>query len=144
MKTYLGWTEIIANHYRTDHDLKSHSDGSGKDLSVMDGNDKVLPWVWEDSMGIDRLMLALLDIGLKEEGEKVMMKLAPEIAPFTVAVFPLVNRDGLDGKAFEIYKSLKDKFDVFYDDSGSIGRRYARQDEIGTPFCITIDYDTMK
>jgi glycyl-tRNA synthetase len=144
VKTSLGWTEIIANHYRTDHDLKSHSVGSGKDLSIMEDNEKLLPWVWEDSMGIDRLMLALMDIGLKEEGERSYLKLSPEVSPYHVALFPLVNKDGLDEKAFEVYKSLKDKFDVFYDDSGSIGRRYARQDEVGTPFCVTIDYDTMQ
>jgi glycyl-tRNA synthetase len=142
VKTSLGWTEIIANHYRADHDLKSHSEGSGVDLSVMDVDEKVLPWVWEDSMGIDRLVLALLDIGLKKEGERVYLKLSPEVSPYQVAVFPLVNKDGIDSKALEVYNLLKDKFDVFYDDSGSIGRRYARQDEIGTPFCITIDYDT--
>jgi len=144
VKTSLGWTEIIANHYRADHDLKSHSEGSGANLTVMDGEEKVLPWIWEDSMGIDRLMLVLLDIGLKEKGERVYLKLSPEVSPYQIAVFPLVNKGGLDNKAFEIYKTLKEKFDAFYDDSGSIGRRYARQDEIGTPFCITIDYDTMK
>jgi len=144
VKTSLGWTEVIANHYRADHDLKSHSEGSGANLTVMDGEEKVLPWIWEDSMGIDRLMLVLLDIGLKEKGERVYLKLSPEVSPYQIAVFPLVNKGGLDNKAFEIYKTLKEKFDAFYDDSGSIGRRYARQDEIGTPFCITIDYDTMK
>lgn len=142
VKTSLGWTEVIANHYRTDHDLKSHSEGSGVDLSVMDVDEKVLPWVWEDSMGIDRLLLVLMDIGFKKEGERVYLKLTPEISPYQVAIFPLVSKDGLDGKAIEIYNVLKEKFDTFYDDSGSIGRRYARQDEIGTPFCITIDYDT--
>lgn len=144
VKTSLGWTEIIANHYRADHDLKSHSQGSEIDLSVMDGTEKVLPWVWEDSMGVDRLLLALLDIGLNKEDDRTYIKLSPEISPYQLAILPLVNKEGLDKKASDIYNSLKEKLDVFYDDSGSIGRRYARQDEIGTPFCITIDFDTMK
>jgi glycyl-tRNA synthetase len=144
VKTSTGWLEIIANHYRSDHDLKSHSDGSGKEMSVMVDEKKVLPWVWEDSMGIDRLVFALMDIGLKEGDKRTFMKLSPEVSPFQAAVFPLVKKDGLAEKAREVHKMLKNNFDVFYDESGSVGRRYARQDEIGTPFCITIDYDTMK
>ncbi len=144
VKTSLGWTEIIANHYRTDHDLRSHSEGSETDLSVMDGNEKILPWVWEDSMGVDRLLLALLDVGLRDDSKRMFLKLSKEISPYQLAVFPLVNKDGLNEKAREVFDMLKDKFDVFFDESGSIGRRYARQDEIGTPFCVTIDYDTMK
>lgn len=148
IKTSLGWTEIVANHYRADHDLGSHSKGSGKDLSVMDGEKKVLPWVWEDSMGIDRIVYALLDTNYSEKeikGEKrVVLKLLPLIAPYTIGVFPLVNKDGLDKKAKEVYDKIKTCFDAFYDDKGSIGKMYARQDEAGTPFCITIDYDTMK
>ena len=144
VKTSLGWTEIIANNYRTDHDLKSHSDGSKTDLSVIDGTEKVLPWVWEDSMGIDRLVWTLLDIGYRTEGERTYLKIVPSLAAFQVAIFPIVNKDGIDDKAKAIYDSLQDKFDVFYDSSGSIGRRYARQDEVGTPFCITVDYDSMQ
>jgi glycyl-tRNA synthetase len=144
--TSLGWTEVVANHYRTDHDLKSHSKGSGQDLSVIDGEEKVLPWVWEDSFGVDRSVFAVLDNAYDEEeveGEKrIVLRLDPKVAPYKVAVFPLVNKDGIDTKAKEVYRLLKEEFPAVYDDSGSIGKRYRRMDEVGTPFCITIDYKT--
>jgi glycyl-tRNA synthetase len=146
--TSFGWTEIVANHYRSDHDLKSHSKGSGQDLSVIDGNEKVLPWVWEDSFGVDRTVFAVLDNAYTEETVKdenrIVLKLNPNIAPIQVAIFPLVSKDKLPELAQEVCNELKDCYKCFYDESGSIGKRYRRMDEIGTPFCITIDFDSLK
>jgi glycyl-tRNA synthetase len=146
--TSLGWTEIVANHYRADHDLKSHSKGSGQDLSVIDGTEKVLPWVWEDSFGVDRTVFAVFDNAYIEEeveGEtRIVLKLNPKIAPYKAAIFPLVNKDEIPELAKKVYAMLKPCYSVFYDDSGSIGKRYRRMDEIGTPFCITIDYESLK
>jgi glycyl-tRNA synthetase len=146
--TSLGWIEIVANHYRSDHDLKSHTNGSGQDLSVIDGEEKVLPWVWEDSFGVDRTVFAVLDNAYNEENVKgktrTVLKLNPKVAPYTVAVFPLVNKDKLPKLAEEVHNELKCCYKCFYDSSGSIGKRYRRMDEIGTPFCITIDYDSLK
>ena len=90
------------------------------------------------------MLYSLIDLFYKKEKDKIILKLPVSIAPITASVFPLVNKDDLDKKAKEVYKILKNQFDVFYDDSGSIGRRYARSDEAGTPFAVTIDYDTMK
>ncbi len=146
--TSLGWTEIVANHYRADHDLKSHTNGSGQDLSVIDGEEKVLPWVWEDSFGVDRSVFAVLDNAYAEEKVKdetrIVLKLNPKIAPYIAAVFPLVNKDKLPELAKKVHDELKCCYKCFYDESGSIGKRYRRMDEIGTPFCITIDYDSLK
>jgi glycyl-tRNA synthetase len=95
-------------------------------------------------MGVDRSLLCILEHSYVKESERTVLKLPPMLAPVQVAVFPLVTKDGLDKKAKEVYESLKLDFDTVYDDSGSIGRRYRRQDEIGTPFCVTIDYQTME
>lgn len=148
IKTSLGWIEVVANHNRSDHDLSSHAKISGKDLSVIDGNKKVLPWVWESSMGIDRVIYCVLDKAYDEdeiEGEKrIVLRIPPKLAPYKVAVFPLVKRDGLKEKAEKVFSKLEKYFPAFFDVSGSIGRRYRRMDEIGTPFCITIDYQTLE
>jgi len=146
--TSLGWTEIVANHYRADHDLKSHSKGSAQDLTVVDGEEKVLPWVWEDSFGVDRTVFAVLDNAYEEETVKdetrIVLKLNPKIAPIQVAVFPLVSKDNIPEFAEKVHEQLKGCFKSFYDASGSIGKRYRRMDEIGCPYCITIDYDSLK
>lgn len=148
VQTSLGWTEVVANHYRSDHDLKLHSAGSGQDLSILDGDVKVLPWIWEDSMGVDRALLAVFDNAYFEEevkGEKrIVLRLDKKLAPIQAAVFPLVNKDGIPARAEKVYEALKKQFSVFYDDSGSIGKRYRRMDEIGTPYCITIDHRTLE
>ncbi|MDH5689107.1 MAG: glycine--tRNA ligase [Candidatus Bathyarchaeota archaeon] len=144
IKTSFGWLETVANHYRTDHDLKVHSKGSKTDLSVIDGEEKVLPWVWEDSMGIDRTLLVVLDAAYTEEGKRRFLRLPNYLAPIEVAVFPLVDRDGLTEKAKKIYDLLRSQFDAVFDEKDSIGRRYFRMDEIGVPFAVTIDYDTLK
>lgn len=144
IRTSFGWLETVANHYRTDYDLRVHSEGSKADLTVMEGNEKVLPWVWEDSMGIDRTLLVVLDAAYIEEDKRVVLRLPVHLAPIQVAVFPLVDRDGLTEKAKEIYEELRMRFDAIFDEKDSIGRRYYRVDEIGVPFAVTVDYDTSK
>lgn len=144
IKTSFGWLETVANHYRTDYDLKVHSKGSNTELSVMDGDQKVLPWVWEGSMGIDRTLLVVLDAAHSVEKKRTILKLKNQIAPIQVAVFPLVDKNGLTEKAKHVHKLLKVKYDVTFDEKDSIGRRYYRVDEIGVPFAITIDYTTLE
>ncbi|MHA2060139.1 MAG: glycine--tRNA ligase [Candidatus Ranarchaeia archaeon] len=150
--TSWGWQEIVGNHYRTDHDLKSHMAVSKKDLTVFDEEKKakILPHVWETSLGIDRLLFCLLDIAYniqKKTGGKdevrCWLQLAKVITPADVAVFPLVKKDGLREIAQEIEQSLANlDFITIYDEKGAIGRRYARVDEIGVPYALTIDYQT--
>jgi glycyl-tRNA synthetase len=144
IKTSLGWLEVVANHYRTDYDLKVHSKGSKTDLRILDNGEKILPWVWEDSMGIDRTLFVALDAAYTEEKKRVFLKLPNYLAPIQVAVFPLVDKDGLTEKARTVYDLLKGEIDAFFDEKASIGRRYYRVDEIGVPYSVTIDYDTLK
>jgi len=138
--------EGIAN--RTDYDLKRHQEFSGKDLTYFDDETKQRfhPYVIEPSAGVDRTALALLCEAYDEDeigGEKrVVLRFAARVAPIKAAVFPLVRRDGMPETAHAIYKDLKRRFNVFYDEKGAIGRRYRRQDEAGTPFCITVDGQT--
>ncbi|MFH1239629.1 MAG: glycine--tRNA ligase [Candidatus Diapherotrites archaeon] len=149
VETDLGWIELMACNYRTDYDLKSHSKESKKDLSVNEDGKKFIPHVFELSAGIDRTLYVVLDHGFRKEKrgpeERTYLKLPARVAPFFVAVFPLVKKDGLKEKAESLYKELSDfEFDAFFDDKGSIGKRYARADEIGTPYAITLDYDTLE
>jgi len=139
-----GFKEIAGVHYRTDHDLMGHQNLSKKSQEVFFDGKKLVPHVLELTIGIDRVIYSLIDIGCTEEKDRTYMKFKPCLSPFLACVFPLVNKDGMDDKAREIYDSLKHNFDVFYDDGGSIGRRYARADEIGIAFCITVDGDTLK
>ncbi len=145
-----GWKELEGVADRTDFDLSKHMEASGEDLRYFDEETKerILPNVAaEPSVGVDRVFLTVLMDSYHEEevkGEKrVVLKLNPKLAPYKVAVFPLVKKDGLAEKAKEVYSMLKKEFHTFYDESGSIGRRYRRMDEIGTPWCVTIDYDTL-
>ena len=138
-------------HHRGDFDLRQHSEHSGKDQSYTDPETKerYFPYVIETSVGVDRCLLALLASAYQEDevgGEKrVVLHFHPEIAPITVGVFPLVKKEGMPEKAHEIELELRRaKLSTFYDESAAIGRRYRRQDEIGTPFCVTVDGDTMK
>lgn len=144
VKTSLGWVELVACNYRTDYDLKGHSKVSGVNMEVQDDGEKVLPHVFELSMGIDRSLYCILEHSYQREKERNVLKIKPYLAPLQVGVFPLVEKDGLPEKAKEIYSKLMMDFDCVYDESGSIGRRYRRQDEIGTPFCLTIDHQTLK
>ena len=139
-----GFKEIGGVHYRTDHDLSGHQKVSKQSQEIFFENKKLVPHVLELSFGVDRILFALLDLFYFKEKDKLILKLPSCISPITVAVFPLVNKDGLNEKAREVYEMLRKQFDVFFDDSGSIGRMYARSDEAGTPFAVTIDYDTMK
>jgi glycyl-tRNA synthetase len=147
-----GFQEIEGLHDRTDYDLTQHTKYSGKDLSYFDDQTKerFIPYIIESSAGIGRMFLAVLSEAYSEDevnGEtRVFLKLNPNIAPYQYAVFPLLkNKPELVAKAREVYESLKKKgVRVFFDDNGNIGKRYRRQDEIGTPLCITIDFDTLE
>ena len=138
-----GFKEIGGVHYRTDHDLTGHQKVSKQPQEVFFENKKFIPHVLELSFGVDRMIYSFLDLFYSKEKDKVVLKLPAFTAPITASVFPLVNKDGLDKKAKEVYNKLI-CLHTFYDDSGSIGRMYARADEAGIPFCITIDYDTLK
>ncbi len=146
-----GWQELEGIHNRTDFDLSRHSEFSGKDLTYLDDqtNERYLPYIIETSAGLTRsVLMALCDAYEEEEvGEndvRTVLRFHPAIAPITVGVFPLVKKDGLADKAKEIERALREDFSTFYDQGGAIGRRYRRQDEIGTPFCVTVDYQTME
>ena len=146
VETSLGWLELIANNYRTDYDLKGHMKHSGADLNYSEeGGQKIIPHIWEISAGVDRTMFAILDSSLREGKEGFYFALPALIAPYHCAVFPIVNKEGFPELALKVERALKEKwFDVFFDDSGSLGRRYARSDEVGVPYCMTIDGDSIK
>ncbi|MFN2434165.1 MAG: glycine--tRNA ligase [Nitrososphaeraceae archaeon] len=148
VETSSGWLELVACNYRSDYDLSKHSAISKQNLNVIDPSDntKVLPHIFELSMGIDRSIYSILEHSYYEdtEAKRVVLKLVPRIAPVLVGVLPLVTKDGLREKAQEIYSTLKLNYCAFYDESGSIGRRYRRLEEIGAPFAFTIDNQTMK
>lgn len=139
-----GFKEAGGIHYRTDHDLSGHQKGSKKNMEINVQGKKFIPHVLELSFGVDRNLLMLMDLAYTEEEERTVLKFPPVVAPYTVAVFPLVKKGGLVEVSYEIYQELKKVADVFYDEKGSIGKRYRRQDEIGTPFCVTVDYDTLE
>jgi len=140
-----GWNEFEGIHNRTDFDLSRHQQHSGKKLEYFDQERQVryLPYVVETSAGADRTALAVLCDAYHEEqvegDTRVVLRLHPAIAPIKAAVFPLVNREGMPEMAKRIYDALRARFTAFFDDGGSIGRRYRRQDEAGTPFAITVD-----
>ena len=144
VKLSVGWLELVACNYRADYDLGRHSKVSGTDFSVEEEGEKVVPHVFELSMGIDRSLYAVLESSMRVEGERNVLSLKPYLSPLKVGVFPLVNKDGLQELASRVESSLQETVDSFYDESGSIGRRYARADEAGVPFCVTIDYDSLK
>lgn len=145
-----GWKELEGIANRSDFDLKQHMKFSKSDLQYFDEatKEKVVPYVIEPSFGLERtIMVLLLDAYTEEKDEKevkVKLKLDPSVAPVRIGVFPLMKKDGLAEKAKEVFEMLKVEFVCEYDESGSIGKRYARADEIGIPFAITIDYDTLK
>jgi glycyl-tRNA synthetase len=139
------WFEIVGIANRTDFDLKNHEQSSGEQMRIKIDDRDVMPYVIEPSYGIDRILLTLISQSMENKDGKNILKIPYYMAPYHLAVFPLMKKDNLKGKAEEIYSKLKDmdKY-ILYDESGTIGKRYARQDEIGTPFCITVDYQTLE
>ncbi len=142
-----GFKEMFGIAYRTNFDLTNHAKNSGKDLSFVDPktNEKYLPHVIEPTFGLSRLTGITLFDAYTEDGDRVYLKLNPKIAPYKVAVFPLLgNKPELIAKAREVYSDLKKTMNVTWDERGNIGKRYFAQDEIGTPWCVTVDFDTEK
>ena len=144
-----GWGELWGIADRTDFDLKAHQSVSGKSLEYFDPDDnsKYVPYVIEPSLGVERLFLSILTEAYDEEeiGEgdvRTVMHLHPALAPIKACILPLVKK--LKEPALDLYATLSKRFMVEYDEAGQIGKRYRRQDEIGTPFCITYDFDTLE
>ncbi|MCM1404617.1 MAG: glycine--tRNA ligase [Prevotella sp.] len=144
-----GWGELNGTHHRGVHDLTSHQNLSKKSLEYLDPvtNQKFLPTVIESSQGVERLFLAVLCDAyrtqtLPDGDTRVVLQLNPNLAPYQICVLPL-QKKGLTATATQLYRQLQQQFAVTYDDAGSIGKRYRRQDEIGTPLCVTVDYDTL-
>ena len=146
VETTIGWLELVACNYRSDYDLSSHAKMSKEKFEVMDNDEKVLPHVFEISMGIDRSLYTILEHSLKndKEHERMILSLKPYLSPVHVGILSLVKKDGLKEKTDEIFLNIKRKFDAFLDHSGAIGRRYRRLDEIGAPFAITVDHQTLE
>ncbi|MCK9625852.1 MAG: glycine--tRNA ligase [Bacteroidales bacterium] len=145
-----GFKELEGIHSRTDFDLGNHQKFSGKKIQYFDSekNESYIPYVIETSIGLDRTFLAVISASYKEEvlengEERVVLSLPPALAPVKMAVLPLIKKDGLPEKAREIMNDLKYDFNCQYDEKDSIGKRYRRQDAIGTPFCVTIDHETL-
>ena len=142
-----GWVEVAGIAYRTDYDLSRHAEFSKEDLAIFDQESgrKIICHVVEPSYGIDRPFYCVLEHSYTSDGKRSYLKLKRWLAPVSVGVFPLVNKDRLPEKAMEVCRMLRESgIMAEYDDSGSIGRRYARADEIGTPCCVTVDYETME
>jgi len=144
VQTSLGWLELVACNYRGDYDLSGHMRVSGKDLTAFNRGRKFVPHVFELSMGVDRSLYVLLEHNLVREGRRKVLKLPPFLAPVQVAVLPLVDRDGLPEKATEVYEMLRVDFDAVYEAGDTIGKRYHMLDEIGVPYCVTVDYQTLQ
>jgi glycyl-tRNA synthetase len=154
----MGWKELEGIHNRSDYDLSRHGKFSGKDLQYIDqdnNNERYIPFIIETSAGLTRTLLMLLCDAYDEEkvagdngaegspdDRRTVLRFHPAIAPVTVAVLPLMKKDGLAELAQDIRDELREDFATDYDQGGAIGRRYRRQDEAGTPFCITVDYES--
>jgi len=143
----IGWQEVEGIHNRTDFDLTQHTEFSGKKLDYYDqkNQERFVPYVIETSVGLDRLTLMVLCDAYREEevdGDmRTVLKMNPKLAPTQVGIFPLIKKDKLQDLAHKLEEELREEFSVLYDESGSIGKRYRRQDEAGTPFCVTVDFD---
>lgn len=147
----MGFRELEGIHSRTDFDLKSHEKFSGKKLQYFDPeeNQNYIPYVVETSVGLDRMFLSVLSSSYKEEkledgSERVVLRIPAALAPNKVAILPLMKKDGLPEKAMEIMNSLKFDVRCFYEEKDAIGKRYRRQDAIGTPYCVTVDHQTLE
>lgn len=145
-----GWKELEGIHNRTDFDLKRHQEYSGKDMAYFDEvtRERYIPYIIEASAGADRTLLCVLSDAFEEQelekDTRTVLHFHPAIAPIKVGIFPLVKKDGMPEMAHKIEAMLKPHFPVFYDESGAVGRRYRRQDEIGTPFCVTVDTESLQ
>ena len=143
----IGWQEVEGIHNRTDFDLSRHQEYSGKKMEFFDQKEqkRYIPYVIETSIGLDRCTLMVLCDAYREEevdgDTRTVLKMHPKLAPTKAGIFPLIKKPELQELAHKIKQDLQDEFTVFYDESGSIGKRYRRQDEAGTPFCITVDFD---
>lgn len=143
----IGWQEVEGIHNRSDFDLSQHQEYSGKKMEYYDQKEqkRFVPYVIETSVGLDRTTLMVLCDAYREEevdGEsRTVLKIHPKLAPTKVGIFPLIKKDKLQDLAHKIEIDLRDDYNVLYDESGSIGKRYRRQDEAGTPFCVTVDFD---
>jgi len=146
VETTIGWLELVACNYRSDYDLSNHAIKSKEKFEVMDNDEKVLPHVFEISMGIDRSLYTILEHNLKDDKEhdRAVLALKPYLSPVHVGILSLVKKDGLKEKTDEIYLKIRRRCDAFLDHSGAIGRRYRRLDEIGAPFAITVDHQTLE
>jgi glycyl-tRNA synthetase len=145
-----GFKEVEGIHSRTDFDLSSHEKYSGKNIKYFDPelNQSYTPYVIETSIGVDRMFLSVMAASYSEEqleggDSRVVLSIPPVLAPVKVCVMPLVKKDGLPEKAREIINELKYDFKCAYDEKDSIGKRYRRQDAVGTPFCVTVDHDSL-
>lgn len=140
----IGWQEVEGIHNRTDFDLSRHTQFSGKNLQYVDEQaNKIIPYVIETSVGCDRFILTVLCDAYRFNEDRVVMKFHPNFAPYKAAVFPLMKKDELVEPARKLLGDLRKNYKVDYDATGSIGKRYRRHEEIGTPFCITVDYDSL-
>ena len=145
--TSFGWLELVACNYRSDYDLLSHSNTSKTNLYVMDDEVKVLPHVFELSLGVDRCIYSILEHSYfidKEKDDRILLKLKPYLSPIQAGILPLLKKDEFKKKSINLLSLVNKDFDVFYDESGSIGRRYRRLEEIGVPFAFTIDHQTIE
>jgi glycyl-tRNA synthetase len=147
----MGFKELEGIHSRTDFDLGSHEQFSGRKLRYFDPeeNENYVPYVIETSIGLDRMFLAVLSSAYTEEqledgSERTVLRIPPALAPVKAAILPLLKKDGLPEKARELLKSLQFDFNCQYDEKDAIGRRYRRQDAIGTPYCITVDHQSLE
>jgi glycyl-tRNA synthetase len=146
-----GFKELEGIHSRTDFDLRQHQEFSGKKLMVFDNenNENYTPYVVETSIGLDRMFLAVISNSLVEEQldnntTRTVLKIPSVLSPYKAAILPLVKKDGLSELARDIFNTLKIDFNIIFDEKDAVGRRYRRQDAIGTPYCITIDHQTIK
>ena len=148
-----GFDEIEGIHDRTNYDLTQHMKFSGTDLNYNDngpdGQQKFIPWILETSLGLGRVFLALLsevyDKEKLDDGtERTILRFKKKIAPVKISIFPLMKKDGMPELAKEIFKKLSGEYNCQYSETASIGKRYRKADEIGVPFCITVDYDSLK
>ena len=146
VETATGWLELVACNYRSDYDLTSHANTSKEKFEVLDDEVKVLPHVFELSMGIDRSLYTILEHSFREdkENDRVVLSLKPYLAPIHVGILSLVKKDGLAEKAEEVFFKFRTKYDTFLDHSGAIGRRYRRLDEVGAPLAVTVDHQTLQ